>query len=76
MTLLMTALQSLGASVKAHVHAVVGTSFSWLGVIAANEAMIDVWLKRGSFVFAMAASVFTIWSIVRRDRRESQAQAK
>lgn len=67
-------IATIAATVREHPISIGGTTLSWLGVITANAALLDAWLKRGSMIFAILASIVTIWSVIRRDRRESRAQ--
>lgn len=71
MNLVHHALHSISTALREHPVGIGGTSLSWFGVIAAHEVLIDVWLKRGSMIFAIVASAVTVWSVIRRDNRES-----
>lgn len=58
--------------VKGHSASISGSVLAWIGAITANLDQVEAWLKVISLAGAIIASAFTIWSIIRRDRREAR----
>jgi hypothetical protein len=57
---------SLAAVLRQHSPSLVGTGTAWMGVLTANLATVEQWLRIASLVGALVASGFTVWGVLRR----------
>lgn len=71
----MTPHETVAESFRAHLPSFVGTGLTWLGAITAQQEQIEFWVKIGAGVGAVIVSLITVWSVLRRDYRESHSKA-
>lgn len=62
--------------VKENLVGLIGSTTTWLAVLAGDLQRVESWLRIASYGGALLVSAFTIWSLVRKDRRETKAASK
>lgn len=70
----MTPHETFAEFFRGHVLSFVGTGVTWIGAITAQQEQVEFWVKIAAGVGAVIVSVITVWSVLRRDYRESHAK--
>ena len=58
-------------SVRENVSSIAGSALAWTAVITANQQQLEYWLRIASLVGALAASVATVWNVLRKKGSKS-----